>query len=163
MSIFSRNNLPQAAPGTKIAIVISEFNEEIGNKLLDSCIKTLKKCGVFLEDIEVVWVPGAFEIPLVSQKIAFAHNVDAIIGLGAVIKGDTPHFDYVCNECARGILDVQLKTGLPVIFGVLTCNTPEQALERSAKNENNKGHQSAIAAIEMINVLEAIDSVGIDN
>ena len=159
MSLFSSNKFPEAGPETKIAIVISQYNEEIGNRLLDSCIKTLKKCGVFLENIEVIWVPGAFEIPLVAQKIALSHNMDAIITLGAVIKGGTPHFDYVCKECARGVLDVQMKTGLPVIFGVLTCNTPEQALDRSAKNEQNKGHQCAIAAIEMINLLDVIDEV----
>lgn len=162
MSLFSRNNLPQAAPDTKIAIVISEFNEEICKRLLDGCIKTLKKCGIFLENIEVIWVPGAFEIPLIAQKVLIKHDIDAVIGLGAVIKGDTPHFDFVCNECARGIMNVQLKTGLPVIFGVITSETPEQALERSAKNENNKGHQSAIAAIEMINILDTIDTVGIE-
>jgi len=159
MSIFSRNDLPEANSDTKIAIVISQFNEEIGNRLLDSCIKTLKKSGVLLENIEVIWVPGAFEIPLVAQKIAISHNVDAIITLGAVIKGGTPHFDYVCSECARGILDVQMKTGLPVIFGILTCNTPEQAFERSNKNEQNKGYQCAITAIEMINLLDVIDEV----
>lgn len=160
MSLFSRNTLPEAGPDCKIAIVISRFNEEIGNRLLDSCIKTLKKCGVFLENIEVVWVPGAFEIPLVAQKITFSHNVDAVITLGAVIEGETPHFHYVCSECARGILDVQMKTGLPIIFGVLTCHTPEQALARSAKDDFNKGHQCAIAAIEMINILEAIRETG---
>lgn len=157
MSFFSKNTLPQAGSHTKIAIVISEFNEEICKRLLDSCIKTLKKCGVFLEDIEVIWVPGAFEIPLIAQKVLIKHDVDAVIGLGAVIKGDTPHFDYVCSESARGIMDVQLKTGRPVIFGVLTCDTPDQALERSGKNENNKGHQSAIAVIEMINLLDVIE------
>ena len=157
MSLFNRNTLPEAGIDCKISIVISQFNEEISNRLLDSCIKTLKKCGVFLENIEVVWVPGAFEIPLVAQKIALSHDPDAIITLGAVIKGDTPHFHYVCNECARGILDVQMKTGLPVIFGVLTCNTPEQALARSAKDDFNKGHQCAVAALEMVNVLEAVE------
>ncbi len=159
MSLFSSNKLPEAATETKIAIVISQYNEEIGNRLLDSCVKTLKKCGILLENIEVIWVPGAFEIPLVAQKIAISHNMDAIITLGAVIRGGTPHFDYVCQESARGILDVQMKTGLPVIFGILTCNTPEQALERSAKNDQNKGHQCAIAAIEMVNLLDVIDEI----
>lgn len=156
MSLFTKNKLPTVAPGNKIAIVISEFNQEICERLLDSCVKTLKKCGVLLEDIEVIWVPGAFEIPLMSQKIATKHNIDAIITLGAVIRGGTPHFDYVCGECARGIMDVQLKTGLPVIFGVLTCDNAEQAMERSANNDNNKGYQCAIAAVEMVNLEEAL-------
>lgn len=157
MSLFSREDLPYGSPEIKIAIVISRFNEEIGEKLLDSCIRTLKKCGILLENIEVIWVPGAFEIPLISQKIALNHDVSAIITLGAVIRGDTPHFDYVCTETARGILEVQLKTGLPIIFGVLTCDTPEQALERAGRDKENKGYQCAIAAIEMINLMQAIN------
>lgn len=156
MSIFKRQEIPKASPEAKIIIVISQFNEEIAERLLNACIKTLKKCGVFLDNVEVVWVPGAFEIPLVCQRIALNQDVHCIITLGAVIKGDTPHFEYVCKECARGIMDVQLKTGLPLIFGVLTCHNAEQAMERSAKNDFNKGHQAAIAAVEIINVLEAI-------
>lgn len=158
MSLFAKNKLPTAAPGTKIAIVISEFNQEICERLLDGCVKTLKKCGVFLEDVEVIWVPGAFEIPLMSQKIASKHNINAIITLGAVIRGGTPHFDYVCTECARGVMDVQLRTGMPVIFGVLTCDNAEQAMERSANDGNNKGHQGAIAAVEMVNLSETLEN-----
>lgn len=156
MSFFGDKNIPTAGPDTKIAIVISEFNETIGEKLLDSCIKTLKSGGVFLENIEVIWVPGAFEIPLMTQKVAVAQNIDAIITLGAVIRGDTPHFDYVCSGCTKGIMDVQLKTQIPIIFGVLTCDNPKQAIARSSNDKNNKGYQCAIATIEMVNLMNAV-------
>lgn len=157
MSIFSRNELPFVSEETKIAIVISRFNEEITERLLDSCLKTLKKCGVLPEQIEIIWVPGAFEIPLVAQKVALNHDINAIITLGAVIRGETPHFDYVCEQTAKGILDTQLKTGLPIIFGVLTCDTPEQAFARAGRDKENKGYQTAIAALEMINIMQAIN------
>lgn len=156
MSIFGDKNIPEASPHIKIAIVASQFNESIVEKLLDHCIKTLKKSGILLENIEVIWVPGAFEIPLMCQKTALSHEVDAIITLGAVIRGDTPHFEYVCEGCVQGIMNVQLKTALPILFGILTCDNEEQAIARSSNDKNNKGYQCAIAAIDMINVLNKI-------
>jgi len=133
----------------KYAIVISRFNESITNSLLSACQTTLQQNGVREEDIVVTWVPGAFEIPLIAQKMATTNDYAAVICLGAVIQGETPHFDYICQAVAHGITDVGLRSGVPVIFGVLTTDTLEQAQARSGDLVGNKGTDAALAAIEM--------------
>lgn len=139
-----------------IGIVVGRFNDFITNRLLDGAVNTLKQYGVPQENIDTAWVPGAFEIPLVAKKMAQKEKYDAIITLGAVIRGDTPHFDYVCNEAAKGISTVSLQTEKPVIFGILTTDTTEQALERSGIKAGNKGAEAAVAAVEMANLIKAI-------
>ena len=140
------------AKGFKFAIVVSRFNEFISGKLLSGALDALKRHGASEEDIEIAWVPGAFEIPLIAQKMAESKKYDAIVTLGAVIRGATPHFDYVCGEAAKGISAAMLKTGVPVIFGVLTTDTIEQAVERAGTKSGNKGWEAALAAIEMANL-----------
>lgn len=144
------------AKGLKFAIVVGRFNEFIGSKLLSGAIDTFKRHGVEENDIEIIWVPGAFEIPLVSKKLAKSKKYDGVICLGAVIRGATPHFDYVSNEVTKGIASVSLETELPVIFGVLTTDTIEQAIERAGTKAGNKGSEAAITAIEMANLLREI-------
>lgn len=136
-----------------IGIVVGRFNDLITSRLLEGAIGTLQQYGVSKENIEVAWVPGAFEIPLVAKKMAQNDKYDAVITLGAVIRGDTPHFDYVCNEAAKGISSVSLQTEKPVIFGILTTDTTEQALERSGIKGGNKGADAAVAAVEMANLV----------
>lgn len=138
--------------GQKIAIVVARFNEFISNKLLSGAIDTLTRHEVAENDISVFWVPGAFEIPSVAQKIAEAGKVDAIICLGAVIRGETPHFDYVAAEVSKGIATVGMSKGIPVIFGVVTTENLEQAIERAGTKSGNKGSDAALTAIEMINL-----------
>jgi 6,7-dimethyl-8-ribityllumazine synthase len=140
----------------KFGIVVGRFNEFIGGKLLEGAIDGLTRHGVKQEDIEVSWVPGAFEIPLIAQKMACLKKYDAIICIGAVIRGSTPHFDYVSNEMAKGIGKVGLDTGLPVIFGVLTTDTIEQAIERAGAKAGNKGFDAAVTAIEMANLIKTL-------
>ncbi len=142
--------------GIKLGIVVSRFNEFITSKLLGGAIDTLKRHGVEEKDIEVAWSPGAFEIPLVAQKMAESTKYHAIITLGAVIKGSTPHFDYVSAEVSKGVASVSLSTGVPVIFGVLTTDTIEQAIERAGTKAGNKGSDAAATAIEMVNLLKEI-------
>lgn len=137
----------------KIGIVVGRFNDLICKNLLEGAIGTLKRQGVKEEHIDVVWVPGAFEIPLVAKKMA-QKEYDAIITLGVVIRGATPHFDYVCNEAAGGIAAASYDTEKPVIFGVLTTDTIEQATERAGTTAGNKGADAAFAAIEMANVMK---------
>ena len=136
----------------KYCIVISRFNEFIGSKLLSGAIDELTRHGVDEKNIDVVWVPGAFEIPLISQKAAATSKYDAIITLGAVIKGSTTHYDYVCAELTKGIANVSLKYSIPVMFGVLTCDNLEQAIERAGTKAGNKGSEAAKGAIEMVNL-----------
>lgn len=138
----------------KFGIIIGRFNEFIGGKLLEGTLDALKRHGVSEDNIEITWVPGAFEIPLVSKKMALTNNYDAVICLGAVIRGSTPHFDYVSSEVSKGIASVSLDTGIPVIFGVLTTDTIEQAIERAGTKAGNKGYEAAMTAIEMVNLLE---------
>ncbi len=138
----------------KFGIIIGRFNEFIGSKLLEGALDALKRHGVSEDNIEITWVPGAFEIPLVSKKMALTNNYDAVICLGAVIRGSTPHFDYVSSEVSKGIASVSLDTGIPVIFGVLTTDTIEQAIERAGTKAGNKGYEAAMTAIEMANLLE---------
>lgn len=144
------------AKDIKIGIVVGRFNEFIVSKLLGGALDGLKRHGVEEENIEVSWVPGAFEIPLVAKKMAQSKRYDAVICLGAVIKGSTPHFDYVCAEASKGISSVSLSEELPVIFGVLTTDTIEQAIERAGTKAGNKGYDAAVTAIEMANLLKLI-------
>ena len=140
----------------KFCIVISRFNEFIGSKLLSGAIDELKRHGVNEENIDVVWTPGAFEIPLVAKRCAKSGKYNAIITLGAVIKGSTSHYDYVCAEVSKGVAEVGLETEVPVLFGVLTTENIEQAIERAGTKAGNKGSDAAKAAIEMANLLKEI-------
>ena len=143
----------------KIGIVVSRFNGFITTKLLDGALDSLKRHGVNLEDIDVYWTPGAFEIPGTAKRIAEKGKYDAIVCIGAVIRGATPHFDYVANESAKGIAQVGLNTGVPVIYGVITTDTIEQAIERAGTKSGNKGAEAAVTAIEMANLYRQIDKM----
>ncbi len=143
------------AQGIKVGIVVGRFNEFIVSKLLGGALDGLKRHGVEDEYIEVAWVPGAFEIPLVAKKMANSNKYDAVICLGAVIRGSTPHFDYVCAEVSKGIASVTLSSEIPVIFGVLTTDSIEQAIERAGTKAGNKGYDAAVSAIEMVNLLKS--------
>jgi 6,7-dimethyl-8-ribityllumazine synthase len=143
--------------GRKIGIVVARFNSFISEKLLEGALDSLVRSGVNTDDIVVARVPGAFEIPLVAQKMAKSGRHDAVICLGAVIRGATPHFDYVAGEVSKGTAQVMLDAGIPVLFGVLTTETIEQAIERAGSKAGNKGSDVAIAALEMINLLDAIN------
>ncbi|MDQ0225044.1 6,7-dimethyl-8-ribityllumazine synthase [Metabacillus niabensis] len=143
--------------GLKIAIVVARFNEFITSKLLTGAEDGLRRHGVEEENVTVAWVPGAFELPLVANKLAQSGKYDAVITLGTVIRGATTHYDYVCNEAAKGISQAALKTGVPVVFGVLTTETIEQAVERAGTKAGNKGYEAAVTAIEMSNLLKVID------
>lgn len=140
------------ADNEKFCIIISRFNEFIGSKLLSGAIDELVRHGVDENNIDIIWTPGAFEIPLISKKAAASKKYDAIITLGAVIRGATGHYDYVAGELAKGIAHVSLETGIPVIFGVLTTENLEQAIERAGTKAGNKGSEAAKAAIEMANL-----------
>lgn len=144
------------AQGLKFGIIVGRFNEFIGGKLLSGAIDALNRHGVEGKDIEITWVPGAFEIPLIAKKLAKSRNYDAVICLGAVIRGATPHFGYVSSEVSKGIANVSLETELPVIFGVLTTDTIEQAIERAGTKAGNKGYEAAVTAIEMANLLKEL-------
>jgi 6,7-dimethyl-8-ribityllumazine synthase len=145
------------AEGKKFALVVSRFNDFITEKLLSGALDALIRSGAADEDIEVVKVPGAFEIPLLAQKMAKTNRFDAVICLGAVIRGSTPHFDYVSAEVSKGIAAVSMEAEIPVIFGVITVDTIEQAIERAGTKAGNKGWSSAVAAVEMANLFEIID------
>ena len=140
----------------KIAIVAGRFNEFITSKLIGGALDVLKRNDVSEENIDIAWVPGAFEIPLITKKLANTGKYDAIITLGAVIKGSTPHFDYVCSEVSKGVAQISLQSELPVIFGVLTTNNIEEAIERAGTKAGNKGADAAFSAIEMINLIKEI-------
>lgn len=142
------------AKGLKFGIIVGRFNELISSQLLGGAVDGLVRHGVEKSDIEACWVPGALEIPLIAQKMATAKKYDAIICLGAVIRGSTPHFDYVASEMAKGIAKVSLDSGLPVIFGVLTTDSIEQAIERAGTKAGNKGYDAAVTAIEMANLVK---------
>jgi len=144
------------AEGLKFGIIIGRFNEFISSKLLGGAVDAIIRHGGDEAAIEATWVPGAFEIPLVAQKMANSKKYDAIICLGAVIRGSTPHFDYVSSEVTKGIAKVSLDSGIPVIFGVLTTDTIEQAIERAGTKAGNKGYDAAVTAIEMANVLKML-------
>lgn len=144
------------AEGLKVGIIVARFNEFIGSKLLSGAIDGLVRHGMNEEDIEVAWVPGAFEIPVAAQRMAQSKKYDAIICLGAVIKGATSHYDYVCAEVSEGVASVSLQFGLPVMFGVLTTDNIEQAIERAGTKAGNKGYDCALSAIEMANLFRQI-------
>lgn len=153
MKVYEGNLI---AGNKKYAVVVGRFNEFIGSKLLGGCIDGLQRHGCSEENIEITWVPGAFEIPLAAQRLANTGRYAAVICLGAVIRGSTPHFDYVCSEVSKGIANVMLSTGVPVIFGVLTTESIEQAIERAGTKAGNKGFDAAATAIEMSNLLDSI-------
>lgn len=140
--------------GIKIAIVVARFNEFITSKLLSGALDVLKRHEVSDDDITVAWVPGSFEIPIVAKKFASSGNYDAVICLGAVIRGATTHYDYVCNEVSKGIAQVGLQTGVPTIFGIVTTENIQQAIERAGTKAGNKGSDAATSAIEMVNLLK---------
>ncbi len=141
------------AKGKKFAIVASRFNDFVTKELISGCIDTLSRHGVLDSDLTVAWVPGAFEIPLVAQKFAKSKSYDAVICLGTVIRGATPHFDYIASSVSKGIARVSQDIGVPVIFGIITADTIEQAIERAGTKDGNKGRDAAISAIEMSNLL----------
>ncbi len=144
------------ATGLKFHIVVGRFNEMISKQLLEGAIDGIVRHGGKESDITVTWVPGAYEIPLVAQTLAAKKQVDAVITLGAVIRGATPHFEYVSGQAARGVGDASIKTGIPVIFGVLTVNTIEQAIERAGTKAGNNGYSAAVTAIEMANIMKQL-------
>ncbi|MFT6711291.1 MAG: 6,7-dimethyl-8-ribityllumazine synthase [Arenicella sp.] len=140
----------------KLAIVVGRFNSFIGDALLRGALDSLKRSSVKAENITVAYVPGAFEIPLMVKKLAESGGYDGVIALGAVIRGSTPHFDYVAGECAKGLNTVQLETGIPVGFGVLTVDSIEQAIERAGTKAGNKGCEAAMTVLEMVNILAKV-------
>ncbi|EGY79595.1 6,7-dimethyl-8-ribityllumazine synthase [Peptoniphilus indolicus] len=148
-----------SARGSKVAIVVSRFNEFITSKLLGGAIDCLKRHEIEDDNITVCWVPGAFEIPFFAQKLANTQNYDGVICLGAVIRGSTPHFDYVCSEVSKGVAKISLDTNLPVAFGVLTTESIEQAIERAGTKAGNKGYDAAMTVIESINLMKEIKNI----
>lgn len=147
------------AKGLKFGIVVSRFNEFISRKLLEGALDALLRHDADDENIDIFWAPGSFEIPLTAQKIAAGGKYDGVICLGALIRGDTPHFDYIAAEVSKGIAQVSLHTGLPVIFGVLTTDTLEQAIERAGTKAGNKGADAAVSAIEMVNLFKQMNTI----
>jgi 6,7-dimethyl-8-ribityllumazine synthase len=144
------------AKGKKFGMVVSRFNDFLTKQLVEGCIDTLVRHGADDKDLTVAWVPGGFEISTVAQKMAKSKDYDAVICLGTIIRGSTPHFDYIAAEVSKGIAKIGLDTGIPVIFGIITADTIEQAIERSGTKEGNKGKDAALSAIEMVNVLTQI-------
>ncbi len=142
--------------GLKFGVVVSRFNEFLTKKLLEGAQDALLRHGVNEEDIDIAWVPGSFEIPLVAKKLTLTKKYDAVICLGAVIRGGTPHFEYIASEVTKGVAKVGLDAGLPVVYGIITADTLEQAIERAGTKEGNRGFQAAVDAIEMANLLGSI-------
>ena len=153
MSVFEGKVVSE---NIKVGIVVARFNEFITSKLLGGAIDGLERHNVSKEGIDVAWVPGAFEIPLIAKKMAESGKYDAVICLGAVIRGATSHYDYVCNEVSKGIASVSLSAGIPVMFGVVTTENIEQAIERAGTKAGNKGYDCALGAIEMVNLIREI-------
>lgn len=145
--------------GQKHALVVSRFNELLTSKLLEGAIDCLKRHGVVEKDISVNWAPGSFEIPYVAQKLVQSNKFDAVICLGALIRGDTPHFDYIAAEATKGIAKIALDSGLPVVYGIITADTLNQAIERAGTKSGNKGWDAALSAIEMIDLYRQIDKL----
>jgi 6,7-dimethyl-8-ribityllumazine synthase len=145
-----------APEGMKVAIVASRFNEIIVKKLLDGAVDGLVRHGVKDDNITAVWVPGAFEIPVIADKLASSGKYDAVIAVGAVIRGATSHYDYVCNEVSKGVAQVGLKNGIPVLFGIITTENIEQAIERAGSKAGNKGYDCALSAVEMVNLMKKL-------
>jgi 6,7-dimethyl-8-ribityllumazine synthase len=146
--------------GMRVAIVVSRFNEHITGQLLEGARRSLSEHGVADEDVTIAWVPGAFELPLVAKHLAASGWCDSVVCLGAVIRGDTPHFDYVAGEAARGLQEAALATGVPIVFGVLTTDTLQQALDRVGGSEGHKGEEAANTALEMIELLRRLAKLG---
>ena len=146
------------AQGIRVGIVAARFNEFITSKLVGGALDGLKRHDVKEEDIDVAWVPGAFEIPLIASKMAKSKKYDAVICVGAVLRGSTSHYDYVCSEVSKGIANVSLNSDIPVMFGVLTTDNIEQAIERAGSKAGNKGYECATGAIEMVNLIRALES-----
>ena len=146
------------ASGLKVGIVAARFNEVIVSKLVSGALDGLKRHDVKEEDIDIAWVPGAFEIPLIADKMAKSKKYDAVICLGTVIRGATSHYDYVCNEVSKGIAQVSLNTGIPVLFGVVTTENIEQAIERAGTKAGNKGYDCALSAIEMVQLIKEVEA-----
>lgn len=144
------------AKGKKFGIVASRFNDFITKRLLEACIDALTRHGAKETEAEVAWVPGAFEIPLVAKRMATSKKYDAVICLGTIIRGETPHFDYIAAEVAKGVARVALDSGVPTIFGIITADNIEQAINRAGTKEGNKGRDAALVAIEMVNLLSTI-------
>lgn len=155
MKTFEGNLVSQ---GVRVGIVAARFNEFIVSRLIGGCEDTLLRHGVQPEDISLAWVPGAFEIPLIASKMAKSGRYDAVIALGAVIRGSTSHYDYVCSEVSKGVASVSLGSDIPVLFGVLTTDTIEQAIERAGSKAGNKGAECAQGAIEMVNLIRALEA-----
>lgn len=155
MKTFEGNLISQ---GIKIGIVAARFNDFIVSRLIGGCEDTLLRHGVREEDISLAWVPGAFEIPLIASKMAKSGKFDAVIALGSVIRGSTSHYDYVCSEVSKGIANVSLNSDVPVLFGVLTTDSIEQAIERAGSKAGNKGSECAQGAIEMVNLIRALEA-----
>jgi len=147
------------AEGKKFVIVVSRFNDFISAKLLDGALDALQRSGAAADDIDVIKVPGAFEIPVIAKKMAAMKRHDAVICLGAVIRGATPHFDYVAAEATKGIAQASMETGVPIAFGILTTDTLEQAIERAGTKSGNKGWDAAMAAVEMANLMGTIEKI----
>ena len=145
--------------GQKHAIIVSRFNELLTSKLLDGAIDCLSRHGVVEKDIQIFWVPGSFEIPYAAQKAALSGKFDAVVCLGALIRGNTPHFDFIASEAAKGIAHLALETKLPVIFGIVTADTLDQAIERSGTKAGNKGWDASLAAIEMVDLYQQIEKL----
>ena len=145
------------AEGKKFALIVSRFNDFITDKLAGGAVDALVRCGASETDIEIIKVPGAFEVPLIAKKAALSRRFNAVICLGAVIRGATPHFDYVSAEVSKGVASVGMDSEIPVIFGILTTDTIEQAIERAVTKSGNKGWSAALSAVEMANLIEAIE------
>jgi 6,7-dimethyl-8-ribityllumazine synthase len=145
-----------SAQGLRVGIVVARFNEFINSKLLAGALDALKRHGADEDAVDVAWVPGAFEIPMIAQKMAESKKYDAIICLGTVIRGSTSHYDYVCAEVSKGVAHVGMASGIPTMFGVLTTDTIEQAIERAGTKAGNKGFDAAMAAMEMANLIKAL-------
>lgn len=153
MSVFEGNMI---GTGLKVGIVISRFNELLSSRLLSGANDALARHGVSMDDVDVAWVPGAFEIPLVAKKMAASEKYDVVLALGVVIRGGTPHFEYVSAEVSKGVAAASLDTGVPVMFGVITADSIEQAVERAGTKSGNKGWDAALAGIEMANLLREV-------
>jgi 6,7-dimethyl-8-ribityllumazine synthase len=157
---YSANAEAVNGKGMRVAIVVARFNQHITGELLTGAHRALLKAEVAAEDVTVAWVPGAFELPLVAKHLAGSGCCDAVVCLGAVIRGDTPHFEYVAGEAARGLQEVALATGIPIVFGVLTTDTLQQALDRVGGSEGHKGEEAASTALEMIELLRRLSKLG---
>ena len=155
---FDKNANSDFLANSKVAITVGYFYQEIGDKLLLAAQKTLAKYGINTDNVDIFYVPGAFEIPLLAKKLAETNKYDGIVTLGAVINGETPHFDFVCNQCARGVADVSYQTGIPTTFGVLTTSNMKQAIGRAGGYKGNKGEEATMAMIEMLYLIQQTET-----